>query len=165
MVDSNVLSSPYINMYLCDNSVTSINHRQKMWISHSQYEQREFCLQFKYDLETYLVNTNPVSYDYLVLHHLNRIGFVPNQNHGSSFVLYNRRENEPINVIHNVFNDMKHCTLTFQAQFWPGFVLIESKSIKGEVKVNDLGEWTRSLSNKWSGSRSLFVQEASPKIL
>ncbi|MGL1958294.1 MAG: NERD domain-containing protein [Colwellia sp.] len=39
-----------------------------------------------------------------------------------------------------------------------GFVLIESKSIKGEVKVNDLGEWTRSLSNKWFGMASPIKQ-------
>lgn len=47
-----------------------------------------------------------------------------------------------------------------------GFVLIESKSIKGEVKVNDLGEWTRSLSNKWSGMASPIKQvELQQKLL
>jgi len=39
-----------------------------------------------------------------------------------------------------------------------GFVLIESKSIKGEVKVNDLGEWTRSLNSKWAGMASPIKQ-------
>lgn len=39
-----------------------------------------------------------------------------------------------------------------------GFVLIESKSIKGEVKVNGLGEWTRSLYDKWSGMASPIKQ-------
>ncbi|GAA5134497.1 nuclease-related domain-containing protein [Thalassotalea piscium] len=39
-----------------------------------------------------------------------------------------------------------------------GFVLIESKSITGEVKVNDLGEWTRSLNSKWSGMASPIKQ-------
>lgn len=39
-----------------------------------------------------------------------------------------------------------------------GFILIESKSIKGEVKVNDLGEWTRSHLNKWSGMSSPIKQ-------
>lgn len=39
-----------------------------------------------------------------------------------------------------------------------GFILIESKSITGEVKVNDLGEWTRSLNNKWSGMASPIKQ-------
>jgi len=39
-----------------------------------------------------------------------------------------------------------------------GFILIESKSIKGEVKVNGLGEWTRSLYDKWSGMASPIKQ-------
>ncbi|WP_394172904.1 nuclease-related domain-containing protein [Thalassotalea litorea] len=47
-----------------------------------------------------------------------------------------------------------------------GFVLIESKSIKGEVKVNKLGEWTRSLGNKWSGIPSPIKQvELQQKLL
>ena len=47
-----------------------------------------------------------------------------------------------------------------------GFVLIESKSIKGEVKVNDLGEWTRSLNGKWSGMASPIKQvELQQKLL
>jgi len=39
-----------------------------------------------------------------------------------------------------------------------GFILIESKSIKGEVKVNELGEWSRSSGNKWSGMASPIKQ-------
>jgi hypothetical protein len=39
-----------------------------------------------------------------------------------------------------------------------GFVLIESKSIKGHVKVNQQGEWTRSLSSKWQGMASPIKQ-------
>ena len=39
-----------------------------------------------------------------------------------------------------------------------GFVLIESKSITGEVKVNELGEWARSYDNKWSGMPSPIKQ-------
>lgn len=47
-----------------------------------------------------------------------------------------------------------------------GFILIESKSIKGEVKVNGLGEWTRSLGNKWSGMASPIKQvELQQKLL
>lgn len=47
-----------------------------------------------------------------------------------------------------------------------GFVLIESKSIKGEVKVNSLGEWTRSLNSKWSGMASPIKQvELQQKLL
>jgi len=39
-----------------------------------------------------------------------------------------------------------------------GFVLIESKSIKGHVKVNKQGEWTRSHNNKWQGMASPIKQ-------
>lgn len=39
-----------------------------------------------------------------------------------------------------------------------GFVLIESKSITGEVKINGVGEWMRSLNNKWSGMASPIKQ-------
>jgi len=39
-----------------------------------------------------------------------------------------------------------------------GFVLIESKSIKGHVKVNNQGEWTRSYNNQWSGMSSPIKQ-------
>jgi len=46
------------------------------------------------------------------------------------------------------------------------FVLIESKSIKGEVKVNDLGEWARSLNSKWTGMASPIKQvELQQKLL
>ncbi len=47
-----------------------------------------------------------------------------------------------------------------------GFVLIESKSIKGEVKVNRVGEWTRSSGSKWSGMASPIKQvELQQKLL
>ena len=39
-----------------------------------------------------------------------------------------------------------------------GFVLIESKSIKGHVKVNSQGEWTRSYNSQWSGMSSPIKQ-------
>ncbi|MDO6610655.1 nuclease-related domain-containing protein [Shewanella sp. 1_MG-2023] len=39
-----------------------------------------------------------------------------------------------------------------------GFVLIESKSIKGHVKVNQQQEWTRSYNNQWSGIPSPIKQ-------
>lgn len=39
-----------------------------------------------------------------------------------------------------------------------GFVLIESKSIKGQVKVNKQGEWTRSHQSKWFGMPSPIKQ-------
>jgi Zn finger protein HypA/HybF involved in hydrogenase expression len=39
-----------------------------------------------------------------------------------------------------------------------GFVLIESKSIKGHVKVNSQGEWTRSYNSQWLGMPSPIKQ-------
>ncbi|AGH81455.1 NERD domain-containing protein [Psychromonas sp. CNPT3] len=39
-----------------------------------------------------------------------------------------------------------------------GFILIESKSIKGEVKVNSFNEWTRSFNSKWVGMPSPIKQ-------
>ncbi|MFT6910745.1 MAG: transcription elongation factor Elf1 [Oleiphilaceae bacterium] len=39
-----------------------------------------------------------------------------------------------------------------------GFVIIESKSIKGSVTVNQQGEWTRSVGNRWEGMPSPIKQ-------
>ncbi|MCG9723167.1 nuclease-related domain-containing protein [Shewanella sp. Isolate7] len=39
-----------------------------------------------------------------------------------------------------------------------GFILIESKSIKGQVKVNQQGEWTRSHQGNWFGMASPIKQ-------
>ncbi|GAA3722486.1 nuclease-related domain-containing protein [Oceanisphaera sediminis] len=39
-----------------------------------------------------------------------------------------------------------------------GFIIIESKSIYGEVKVNALGEWSRSYKGQWSGMPSPIIQ-------
>jgi hypothetical protein len=39
-----------------------------------------------------------------------------------------------------------------------GFILIESKSITGEIKVNNSQEWSRSYKNQWSGIRSPIQQ-------
>jgi transcription elongation factor Elf1 len=47
-----------------------------------------------------------------------------------------------------------------------GLLLIESKSISGEVKVNELGEWTRSSNSKWFGMPSPIKQaELQQKLL
>ncbi|MBU2114675.1 MAG: NERD domain-containing protein [Gammaproteobacteria bacterium] len=39
-----------------------------------------------------------------------------------------------------------------------GFIVVESKSIRGEVKVNKYGEWTRSYKGQWSGMPSPIKQ-------
>lgn len=47
-----------------------------------------------------------------------------------------------------------------------GFIIVESKSITGEVTVNELGEWTRSSNGKWSGMPSPIKQaELQQKLL
>lgn len=46
-----------------------------------------------------------------------------------------------------------------------GFVLIESKSIKGQVKVNQQGEWSRSFNQKWSGIPSPIKQVELQQLL
>jgi len=71
-----------------------------------------------------------------------------------------------------VINDYKFsfCDETAQIDhliIYPyGLLLIESKSISGEVKVNDLGEWTRSSNSKWFGMPSPIKQaELQQKLL
>lgn len=39
-----------------------------------------------------------------------------------------------------------------------GFVVVESKSIRGEVRVNQYGEWTRSYQGQWRGMPSPIKQ-------
>ena len=47
-----------------------------------------------------------------------------------------------------------------------GFIIVESKSITGEIKVNKLGEWTRSSNSKWFGMPSPIKQaELQEKLL
>lgn len=47
-----------------------------------------------------------------------------------------------------------------------GFILLESKSIEGEVTVNAQGEWTRSVRNNWKGIPSPIKQlELQQKLL
>lgn len=59
-----------------------------------------------------------------------------------------------------------------------GFIIIESKSIKGSVSVNEQGEWSRSVFDKWQGMASpikqvemqykmlnVILSEAAPQIL
>lgn len=63
-----------------------------------------------------------------------------------------------------VFNDLKITHDEEVAQIdhlilYPfGFILIESKSIKGEVKINQQGEWSRSYQEKWHGIPSPIKQ-------
>jgi len=71
-----------------------------------------------------------------------------------------------------IFNDLKIVQDDETAQIdhlilYPfGFILIESKSITGEVKVNPQEEWTRSYQGKWQGMSSPIKQvELQQKLL
>lgn len=63
-----------------------------------------------------------------------------------------------------VFNDFSFSFKDENAQIdhlilYPyGFILIESKSIQGEVTVNHLGEWSRTVNRKWAGMPSPIQQ-------
>ena len=70
-----------------------------------------------------------------------------------------------------IFNDFKvsHNQETAQIDhlvLYPyGFVVIESKSITGEVKVNAQEEWTRSYNGKWQGMPSPIKQVELQQLL
>jgi len=93
------------------------------------------------------------------------------QKHEQDVAFYLRRafkEHEQVFV----FNDLKFTHNDEVAQIdhlilYPyGFVLIESKSITGAVKVNQQEEWTRSYSSKWQGIASPIKQvELQQKLL
>ncbi len=63
-----------------------------------------------------------------------------------------------------VFNDLKlsyddeHAQIDHLILYPYGFVLIESKSITGEVSVNERGEWSRSYQGQWRGMPSPIKQ-------
>ena len=63
-----------------------------------------------------------------------------------------------------VFNDLLITHESMSAQidhllvYKDGFIIIESKSIHGEVSVNDHGEWSRSINGKWIGIKSPLRQ-------
>lgn len=70
-----------------------------------------------------------------------------------------------------IFNDLKvsHNQETAQIDhlvlYSYGFILIESKSITGEVKVNTQEEWTRSYNGKWHGMPSPIKQVELQQLL
>ena len=85
------------------------------------------------------------------------------QKHEQDVAFYLRRTFKEHELVF-VFNDLKFTHHDEVAQIdhlilYPyGFVLIESKSITGEVKVNQQEEWTRSYNGKWQGIASPIKQ-------
>lgn len=65
-----------------------------------------------------------------------------------------------IYVLHdvNVHHNDEHAQIDHLIIYPYGFILVESKSINGEVKVNQQGEWTRSYRDKWFGIPSPIKQ-------
>lgn len=93
------------------------------------------------------------------------------QKHEQDVAFYLRRAFKEHELVF-VFNDLKFNHNDEVAQIdhlilYPfGFILIESKSITGEVKINQLEEWSRSYNGKWQGMPSPIKQvELQQKLL
>ena len=88
-----------------------------------------------------------------------------------SVAFYLRREfkaHEKVLVFHdlNIYVDGEFAQIDHLIVYQFGFILIESKSITGEVNVNQAGEWSRSYKGKWSGIASPVKQvELQMKLL
>ena len=63
-----------------------------------------------------------------------------------------------------VFNDIclshagEHAQIDHLIVYSYGFIVVESKSIRGEVQVNEYSEWSRSYKGQWSGMPSPIKQ-------
>ncbi len=57
-----------------------------------------------------------------------------------------------------VMHDSEKAQIDHLIVYKEGFIIIESKSIHGEVSVNDHGEWSRSVNGKWTGIKSPLRQ-------
>ncbi len=63
-----------------------------------------------------------------------------------------------------VFNDIRlshggeHAQIDHLIVYSYGFIVVESKSIRGEVQVNEYSEWSRSYKGQWSGMPSPIKQ-------
>ena len=63
-----------------------------------------------------------------------------------------------------VFNDIRlshageHAQIDHLIVYSFGFIVVESKSIRGEVQVNEYSEWSRSYKGQWSGMPSPIKQ-------
>ncbi len=85
------------------------------------------------------------------------------QNHEKDVAFYLRREFSSSSDVF-VFNDIRISHQGEQAQIDhlilnpKGFLIIESKSITGEVRVNKHGEWSRSYNGQWRGMASPLRQ-------
>ncbi|MDP5029871.1 nuclease-related domain-containing protein [Paraglaciecola sp.] len=83
------------------------------------------------------------------------------QEHDVAFYLrraYKNRDNVMVLNDLRIEHDGESAQIDHLIVYTYGFIVVESKSIRGEVKVNEYGEWTRSYQGKWSGMPSPIKQ-------
>lgn len=83
------------------------------------------------------------------------------QEHDVAFYLRRAYKNsEQVMVLNDlrIEHDGESAQIDHLIVYTYGFIVVESKSIRGEVKVNEYGEWTRSYKGQWSGMPSPIKQ-------
>lgn len=83
------------------------------------------------------------------------------QEHDVAFYLRRAYKNsEQVMVLNDlrIEHDGESAQIDHLIVYTYGFIVVESKSIRGEVNVNEYGEWTRSYKGQWSGMPSPIKQ-------
>ena len=83
------------------------------------------------------------------------------QEHDVAFYLRRAYKNsEQVMVLNDlrIEHDGESAQIDHLIVYTYGFIIVESKSIRGEVKVNEYSEWTRSYKGQWSGMPSPIKQ-------
>jgi hypothetical protein len=83
------------------------------------------------------------------------------QEHDVAFYLRRAYKNsEQVMVLNDlrIEHDGESAQIDHLIVYTYGFIVVESKSIRGEVNVNQYGEWTRSYKGQWSGMPSPIKQ-------
>uniref|UniRef100_UPI004047DD71 NERD domain-containing protein n=1 Tax=Rheinheimera sp. TaxID=1869214 RepID=UPI004047DD71 len=83
------------------------------------------------------------------------------QEHDVAFYLRRAYKNsEQVMVLNDlrIEHDGESAQIDHLIVYTYGFIVVESKSIRGEVKVNEYGEWIRSYKGQWNGMPSPIKQ-------
>ncbi|KUM53896.1 nuclease-related domain-containing protein [Rheinheimera sp. EpRS3] len=83
------------------------------------------------------------------------------QEHDVAFYLrraYKDRDNVMVLNDLRIEHDGEIAQIDHLIAYTYGFIVVESKSIRGEVNVNEYGEWSRSYKGQWSGMPSPIKQ-------
>ncbi|MCF4009989.1 nuclease-related domain-containing protein [Rheinheimera sp. UJ63] len=83
------------------------------------------------------------------------------QEHGVAFYLRRAYKNSDQVMVLNdlrIEHDGESAQIDHLIVYTYGFIVVESKSIRGEVVVNEQGEWSRSYKGQWSGMPSPIKQ-------